>query len=881
MLTVGIISSNAANPTVLLSGGFDTAKWTPNTDIEEGKLKLASSAGTKTITSVDTYDLGTVWDAAITIAYASGGNKAGQPTTLKVGELSAVLYNYKSTGSVNAYVELKNGDGSVATYDLGATYGGSSFSTEMLNGDLGLSYDNGTAIVSYKGNEVISETVSGLTFDDVNVVVSAKGMLKSGCYISGISLSTTPATVSSGSSSESSSESSSVAGATKVMTPITGALDAAMWTGATVETGGYVGMGSGATKTITTADTYDLTDDWTMSFIYTMNNYWNNMTTGNEIETIKVGDIEVLAHNPVISSGSIGTQGYVELKIGGTQVKSKEVPYEGDSRLNKAQIVLTVSYDNGIFTVAYSIAAQDISDSFTYDATASALDFSDVTIGASFMGVWMNDLKGISSFSLETADCASSSSEASSGSESSEAPVSSAPESSEAPVSSAPESSEAPVSSDPSSETSSSAPVAEKIITPISGTLVAEMWDPAESIVSGAFSTGAHANVITVTSVKKYDLGTDWTASMKLATGSYMGNDEGQPSRLIVGEVEGIIYNSNKNTGADPYIALKVKGAEVGTYQLPASASTLNNGHSGVLTLTYKDGAIKLLYKDEEVISYDASGDSLDFSAINFGLSLKGNWVANEDKFSITEFAVVTADCIPELGEPIVDVTDAAFNAEDWTGDTAVIDTTAGYFSPGNATSANRTISSAKKYNLSEGFKFSSKLYFKNSYANYYGESAVMYVGDVGEGIELHIKNTAGQGLYTGSLVVNGEEVATVDLLNTPNGTYEMVYKNGKLTVNLEGAAISWNVPDGTSTSITIEDVDLSSARLNFSIAGNWATADRRHWSNWSLTSVTGGGVGGGGGTTGDARNLIVPAVAIVLGACAVAFVATRKKTEA
>ena len=170
---------------------------------------------------------------------------------------------------------------------------------------------------------------------------------------------------------------------------------------------------------------------------------------------------------------------------------------------------------------------------------------------------------------------------------------------------------------------------------------------------------------------------------------------------------------------------------------------------------------------------------------------------------------------------------------------------------------------------------------FKNAFTNYYGEYASMFVGDPVTGIELRIANVNGQGMYTGHILVKGEEVAKADLLNAPNGVYELVYKNGKLTVNLEGAAIKWTLADAsTSTSVAINDVDLNKVTLGFRIAGNWSNADARNWSNYSLSPVSGGS-NGTNGTTGDARNLVIPAVALVLGACAAAFVAKAKKANA
>ncbi len=653
---------------------------------------------------------------------------------------------------------------------------------------------------------------------------------------------------------------------------ISGAFDASMWVdeGGKIDSEGRLTLSSNKYSTITTANKYNLGTTWEAE-IYV--NYASSNNAASEPVILNVGQLSAVIYNCTYdkSSTTVTTNGKVELVQGESTVLGSfdlgSTFGTPDITATKMRGTLKLAYNDGTATV--SIAGSPV-----ITKSVSGLDFSNVAITVSAKNNWVSN-NYLTSFSLTPATVVGGTSSAP---ESSEAPASSAPESSEAPASSAPESSEAPASSAPESSeapTSSEAPVAEKLTTPISGALVAEDWDPADKIVDGAFSTGANANVITVTSVKKYDLGTEWVASMKLETGAYMGNNSGQPSKLIIGDVEAIIYNAVDN-GANPYVALNVKGAEVGKYELDASYSVKNNGHSGVLELSYKAGAIEVSCDGQVVIQYNASNDNLDFGSVNFGLSLKGNWVANEDKFSITEFAIETADCVPEPGDPIVTVSDAVFSATDWTGDTAAITTEGQFQATGNS---KRKITSIVSYNLSEGFKFAGELTFKNGYTNYYGEHASMLVGSAEDGIEIRIKNVQGQGMYTGHLVVKGEEVASVDLLNAPNGKWEMVYKNGKLTVNLDSTPVTWTLANkSTATSVAIDGVDFSNKNLSFYIAGNYDS--RRYWTSYSLSPVAGGS-GGTGGSTGDARNLIIPAVALVFSACAVAFVAKNRKVAA
>ncbi len=512
------------------------------------------------------------------------------------------------------------------------------------------------------------------------------------------------------------------------------------------------------------------------------------------------------------------------------------------------------------------------------EVSAAGLDLSNDNIGMRIAGNWGTNKRYWTVYAFSAEEAVSSSIPASSVPASSE-PASSEPASSE-PASSEPASS-APASSEPVSSTpdSSAAPaVGEKLTAAISGALKAEDWDPSEKIVDGKLSTGANASVTTVESVKTFDLGTEWEASMKFSTPTYMGNDAAQPTKLIIGEVEAIAYNSAGSSAA-PYIALNVKGTEKGKHDLDASLSTTGGtGYSGTIVLTYKNGNITVTYKDEAVITYDATADALDFTAVKAGLSVKGNW-SDVKNFKITEFGLTSADLEPEPGAPIDTVSEGVFNATDWTGDTDNLSPNGQFYATGLT---KKTIWTKKAYDLSGGFKFSSRLYFKNSYNNYYGENAAIYVGSADTGLELRIQNKSGSGMYTGYLYYAGQEIANTDLLNAPNGGWEIVYKNGKVTVNHEDAPVTWTLPDtSTATSVAITGADFSRASIGVHIEGNYSSSDKRLWNTYSLSPASGSGSGGTNGTTGDARNLVVPAVALVLGACAAAFVLKSRKANA
>ncbi len=610
---------------------------------------------------------------------------------------------------------------------------------------------------------------------------------------------------------------------------------------------------------------------------------WDN-DNANSHHAVYIGDLTVKIDRTKAAGNSNSGYGIAIVSKGGTELArsaSKKFLKNLSTETNEAvvrhyeNIKDSDKYFGGRIEVDYASGnlTVKINGATLVNTPVADLDLSNAEVKFSAGGGWQTQT--LFDFVLSSDSYVAGSSSEPSSSE----PASSEPASSEA--SSITDSSEAVSSNAVSSEAASSnidAP--QKVTTAISGALAAEDWDPSDKIVEGVLQTGSNANVESVTSVKKYDLGTDWTASIKFSTPTYMGNDAAQPTKLIVGDVEAVAYNSHQTNGTDAYLALNVKGAEVGTFSLGEGSGTRSgNSYGGVLEIKYKDGAITVKHNGESVITYDATADNLDFSAVNFGLALKGNW-QNVKNFKITEFAVKTADSYVEPGAPIANVTDGTLNATDWTGDVSNIDDENRFYSKGSANDI-KTITTVKAYDLSKGFKFSSTLRFKNSYNNFGGEWASVYVGDPETGLELRIQNQKGQAMYDAYLLVKGEQIATASLLNMPNGKYEIAYKNGKVTVNLEGAAIKWTLNNKSqSTSVAISDVDMTKSSIGLHIRGNWAPKEQRNWVGYSLTSLA-GGAGGTGGTTGDARSLIIPAVVIVLGACAAIYVAKNRKVYA
>ena len=428
--------------------------------------------------------------------------------------------------------------------------------------------------------------------------------------------------------------------------------------------------------------------------------------------------------------------------------------------------------------------------------------------------------------------------------------------------------------------------------------LVAADWDPAESVNSvGSFFADANDSKKTITSVKKYNLGTDWESSITVAHISN-SNCYGQPFSLKVGDLEAVLYNCkyNKGTSAvtqNAYIALKVKDVEVAKYDLGDKVGTFDNAIplQGVLGLKYKDGKAQVTYKGDVVLTYDIA--DLDFSNTEISLSVTGNWVPKA--MGISAFSLSAAYKAEEGGEgegegegeevkkgaPIDTITEGILNATDWEGDTGKIRSDGALAITDNGTA---TIYSVKSYDLSGGFKYSSKLVMNNGYNNFYGEYCAMYVGEAGTGLELRIKqDKEGRGnsaFYNGYLYYGGVELAKVDLLNAPNGTYEIRYAGGKVSVYLKDTALAWTLADGTtSTSVTIENADFNDVKLGLYVKGNYHPT-ARYWTGYSLAPLGSSGTGTGAGGTGDTRNIVVPVCVMVASVCALAFVLTRKKSR-
>ncbi len=690
---------------------------------------------------------------------------------------------------------------------------------------------------------------------------------------------------------------SSFAAGTALATPIDKAFEVSDWdfvassnlasgqssstSTASITSDGKFASGYGSTITIVSKTPYDLSNGFVSKSTLNFKNHFNNHY--GEYCAMYIGDVatglELRIQN--VKNQSI----YNAYIYYGGDIKAS---YNLGSAPNGEYIV---KYQNGKVTVSKGgdLINWVLPTSTSTEVEIASADFGEAKmayrISGNYSGASFRYWKGVYLEAL-TGDGGSSSTPESSESASSESASSES-------VSSAPASSES-ASSTTSSEVTSSETVSAAPASPadISNIFAADWEGDVECIT--AMSDGVRnlfGNIApntsgkkTITTVNAYNLGNNWTAAVTLGE-SWGGNTDSNPYVLTVGTLDIIVYDVAKNNAAPAAIELKKDGTSVRKVELAATIGTnKTESIAGKLEVDYKDGTVSVSYKGTKYITEDVG--EIDFTNAKAALSITGNWIAKSVylyDFNLKTVAEDVSSSAPAKGEPIVTVIDGTLNATDWEGDIASISAD-GKFHVNNGA---KTINTVNSYDLSDGFKFKSNLVMKNHYSNYYGEYCSMYVGGQ-TGLELRIQqDKEGRGsnaFYNGYLLYNGVEIASADLLNAPNGEYEIIYKDGKVTVNLQQAPITWTLADKTTaTSVSIADADFSNAKLGLRIAGNYASPESlRNWNSYSLSAVSDGSNGAGSvGGTGDARNIVIPAVAIVLGACAVAFVAKSRKINA
>ncbi len=635
---------------------------------------------------------------------------------------------------------------------------------------------------------------------------------------------------------------------------------------------------SGATKTITTKDGYNLGDKWTASF-----KIGSNSTNNYEAEpfALRVGDLVAVFYDRKKSDANSVAQ--VELKKDAASLEKVNLPDTiGSKKSSGAFGTMKLEYDNGTAKLYFEDIVYITKD-------VGTMDFSNAKATVSVKDRWVAKSAGVVNFALvgstPTASSAPESSVPESSTPESSIPESSIPESStpessipesSIPESSVPESSEAPVSSAP-------APSYDDVIEFEAEGFDSTYWtgDTSNIASSGALISAADNTTKTLTTVGSYNLGTLWASSF--VTGNNTGNRNGNAFTLKIGELEAVLYEENTATGDGMTVELKKNGASVKKVAIGDRVT------AKYLVIRYNNGTATVGYNNVTYITEDVG--AMDFSNVKASVSVEGNGKSAAiavNKFTLKHMSTgeeSSSSSAPAVGEAIVPVIDGAITKADWEGDTKRIDASGAFNAPEGT---KNTITSVKTYNLSKGFKFASTLTFKNHFSNYYGEYASMYVGDPETGLELRIQqDKEGRGnsaFYNGYLLYNGEEIASVDLLNAPNGKWEITYKNGKVTVTQADAVVKWTLADkSTATTVSLDNPEFEAVKLGLHIQGNYCNTNR-YWKNYSITNASGGGAGsavGGVGGTGDVRNLVIPAVALVLGVCAFAFVTKSRKVKA
>ncbi len=626
---------------------------------------------------------------------------------------------------------------------------------------------------------------------------------------------------------------------------------------------------NGSTKTITTKTGYNLGSSWTASF-----KIGSNSTNNYNAEpfALRIGDLVAVFYDR--DKNVTDSVAKLELKKAGTSLEKVDLPNTiGSKKSTGAFGVMKLEYNNGVAKLSFA-------DVLYITKDVGTMDFSNAKATVSVKDRWVAKSAGVVEFTL-IGSTPTASSEPESSTPASSTPASSEPESS-TPASSTPASSE-PESSTPASSTPASSEPASSAPAPKYDDVTefeAEGFDSTywtgdtDCIAgSGALISQANTEVKTLTTTNSYNLGTLWASSF--VTGNNTGNRNGNAYTLKIGELEAILYEENTATEDGMMVELKKNGTSVKKVAIGDRIT------AKYLVLKYENGTATVGYNNNTYIT-ETVGD-IDFSAAKVTVSVEGNGKASAiavNKFTLKHMSTDEESSKPtsSVGEAITPVIDGALTKTDWEGDTKRIDAAGQFNGPEGS---KNTITSVKTYDLSGGFKFASTLTFKNHFANYYGEYASMYVGDPETGLELRIQqDLEGRGknaFYNGYLLYKGEVIATVDLSNVPNGKWEIIYNDGKVSVSQQDVAVTWTLADkSTSTSVSLTDADFKAAKLGFYIEGNFCNS-HRYWKNYTIDTVSGSS-GSGVGGTGDMRSVVVPAVVFVMSACAVAFVATRKK---
>lgn len=283
-------------------------------------------------------------------------------------------------------------------------------------------------------------------------------------------------------------------------------------------------------------------------------------------------------------------------------------------------------------------------------------------------------------------------------------------------------------------------------------------------------------------------------------------------------------------------------------------------------TLTYAEGNIAATYVDD--------ADAIDVNDVTVGLKHHASW----NGYGVYKtFKLVGATCTEHVydddndttcnncgatrtiggegegegegeDEPAIERGDALTETwtpemieDEWTGSVSnLVD--GAFVIKKDGESVTKTIWSVKEFDLSAGFKFTGSLTMKNGYNNFYGEWCSAYFGTEAEYLELRIKNdspnnTAKVKTYTAYILYNGEILASSSMAELVNGTYELTYKDGKVSVKFKDVAIDWTLADETVATEVAVDANLAKAKVGLRLVNNWDPSGRK-WAKISVAPI-------------------------------------------
>ncbi len=397
VFSIAITPASAATPsyddvTEFSAAGFNSTAWTGDTSniASSGALISAADNTTKTLTTVDSYNLGTLWASSFitgTNNYARNGNAF----TLKIGGLEGVLYEEDTANGVGMSVGLIKDGTLVNKVAIG---------TRVTAKYLVLKYDNGTATVGYNNVTYITENVGDMDFSDVKVTVSIEGNgTKSAIAINKFTLkhmlveesSEPESSVPESSEPDSSSPTSS---APESSTPdadptetgvyfIESTFNATDWEGDTefiIESGALAPTGN-STATLTTVNSYKLGDKWTASL--KIGDNWTSNKYGNPFR-LQIGNLAAIVYE-ANNNNSIGAT--IELELDGEAIAMTDLA-------DATGYYLTLTYDYGTATVTYGDITYLTKD-------VGSIDFSNAKATVSAQGNYVANAIAINKFSLK------------------------------------------------------------------------------------------------------------------------------------------------------------------------------------------------------------------------------------------------------------------------------------------------------------------------------------------------------------------------------------------------------------------------------------------------------------------------------------------------